>query len=347
MGSSDFSPFLNFYIDRVLALGLATMAPPNTPAKVAAKAESNPPDKTRDDQKILPGSAAELHEMANDAVRRGDDDKAAHLYTMAIDAATRGMKRDENGCATDADLLKQNKTSEGRLAKLLANRSLVYLKKQDLPAALTDAETCVRAEPGYEKGQVRLLAALEASGVSLPRQLEACEKGLEACPGSELITKWKWRVKKALAAQPTVDKADAASRENDLETAQRLVDDANDPRHAMACADLGSVFAVGAHGMAKDVVKAEKLLRIAAKAGEVSAQRNLGLLLLELQRPAEAMEVLTEAVANGDDHAEKIVQQLAEEAKVKQAEMFEKLEGMAARGDARAAKILQEMRAEQ
>eukprot|EP00928_Gymnodinium_smaydae_P071764 TRINITY_DN55257_c0_g1_i1.p1 TRINITY_DN55257_c0_g1~~TRINITY_DN55257_c0_g1_i1.p1 ORF type:complete len:357 (+),score=119.49 TRINITY_DN55257_c0_g1_i1:59-1072(+) len=305
--------------------------------------------------KVLPGSAEELHDLANDAVKRGDMAQATHFYTMAIDVLTRGMKRDADGIAANEDVVERNKASEGRLAKLLANRSFTHLKQGDVAAAIEDAETCTRADPAFEKGHIRLVVALETSAAPVARRLEACERGLESCVDSELLVKMKWRLKKALAAESATPSTTAPAAPADdseasrLALARKLADGpAEDPRRAAAAADLGSLLAVGSHGVAKDVGAAERYLRIGAEGGEVTAQRNLGLLLLELGRCGEAAELLSAAARAGDVQAEEVMRQLAAEAKAKQAEAREKLEAMAARGelDERATALLEELRAQ-
>ena len=45
-----------------------------------------------------------------------------------------------------------------------------------------------------------------------------------------------------------------------------------------------SPYQVGAYGLPRDVERAETYLTIGANGGDVSASRNLGLLLLELNR---------------------------------------------------------------
>jgi TPR repeat protein len=51
----------------------------------------------------------------------------------------------------------------------------------------------------------------------------------------------------------------------------------------MAATDLGSALAVGAFGLSKDLKEAERYLRIGIEGGDVSAQRNLGLVLLDIE----------------------------------------------------------------
>jgi TPR repeat protein len=268
------------------------------------------------------------------------------MYTLAIDSLAHGMKRNSAGVASDEDLLALNRASDGQLAKLLSNRSLIYLKQGDAEAAVEDADACTRTDPGFEKGHLRLLAALEANGAPLGQQLAACERGLNECMTSQTLLTRKWQLKKACAAQH-----DAGSSQTDVDEEElvaetrRLADDLSDPRRSMAAADWGSLLAVGARGVAKDVVKAEHYLQIGSDGGEVSAQRNLGLLLLELQRPSEAALQLSKAAKLGDEQAVGILKQLAGEAEVRQTEMLAKLEALAADGDERAAAMLVDLRA--
>mmetsp|Transcript_7222 Transcript_7222/g.20028 ORF Transcript_7222/g.20028 Transcript_7222/m.20028 type:complete len:342 (-) Transcript_7222:100-1125(-) len=290
---------------------------------------------------VLPGSAEELRELANEALKCSEVTKATHLYTMAIDLLSKGIPRDQNGIAADADLLALNKSSSGQLAKLLSNRSLAHLKQGDAEAAAEDADACTRADPTFEKGHLRLLAALEALGAALPQQLEACDRALGACPESELLVTRKWRLKKAIAEQPRPDEASTAEA---IAEAQRLADDPSDPRRAAAAADLGSVLAAGAHGQQKDTRRAEHYLRIGAEGGEVAAQRNLGLLLLELGRPAEAAQELSRAASAGDEQAADALHQLLAETRQKEAEARAKLEELAETGDVRALEMLGEFR---
>jgi len=300
--------------------------------------------------KILAGKPEELHASAKEAVTAGDDTKASHFYTMAIDVLAKGTKIDKNGVISDTDLAALNKSSEGLLAELLCGRSHIYLRQRDFTAALEDAETCTRADPSYEKGHLRLAVAYESAGVDLALQLEACERGLEACPGSELLVTRKWRLKKAVAEQKDVKKLEKSDEQNTSETwgieqTQRLADDSSDPRRAMAAADLGRAFAAGAHGLKKDMKAAVRYLRISVEGGDVSAQRDLGLLLLELGEPVEASEQLRMAAEAGDEDAAGALQQLVSEAQERQKEARAKLEKLAAMGDPRAQAMLAELSA--
>lgn len=298
--------------------------------------------------KVMSGKTEELHASATEAVQSGDDTKAAHFYTMAIDVLAKSMKRDSNGSACDADLIALNKSSEGLLAELLCGRSHVYLRQKDVAAALEDAETCTRADTCYEKGHLRLAIAYESAGASLSQQLEACERGLESCPHSEVLVTRKWRLKKAIANQdeaPRTKQLDdnAGAEPWGIEQTQNVADDVSDPRRAMAAGDLGRAFAAGAHGLKKDLDAAARYLRIGVDGGDVSAQRDLGLLLLEMGQPVEASQQLKMAAEAGDEEAAAVLQQLLEEAKERQQDARAKLEKLAEMGDPRALSMLAEL----
>jgi len=299
---------------------------------------------------VLPGDADELWKLGREALAAGEDKKASHHLTMALGVITKGMSIDKHGVASEADLLAYNKSSEGKLAKVLADRSQVHLRQGDTAAALEDADTCTRADPTYEQGHLRLAVAYEAASAPLRVQLEACERGVASCPDSEVLVTRKWRLKKAIAQQPHREEPEtehAASDDGPNESAiaktRRLADDSSHPRRAMAAADFGSVLAVGAHGVEKDLEEAERYLRIGVEGGDISAQRNLGLVLLELDRSVEAAEQLSSAVKAGDEQAAGILQQLNNEAEERQKEGLAKLQAMAAAGDPRAKAMLQEL----
>jgi len=300
---------------------------------------------------IISGNTQELHASAKEAVQAGNVAKAAHFYTMAIDVLAKSMKRDTNGNASDADLLALNKSSDGLLAELLCGRSNVYLLQKDVAAAMEDAEACTRAAPDYEKGHLRLAVTLESAGVSLVKQLEACERGIENCSHSEVLVKRKWRLKKALAENGDASEAkkipadaeDKSAVPWSIEQTRRLADDASDPRRTMAAVDLGRAYAAGAHGLQKDLSKAASYLRLGVEGGDVSAQRDLGVLLLEMGQPAEAAEQLKIAAEAGDEEAAGVLQQLVAESNERQKEARAQLEKMAQMGDPRAIKMLEEL----
>eukprot|EP00930_Biecheleria_cincta_P003436 TRINITY_DN104368_c0_g1_i1.p1 TRINITY_DN104368_c0_g1~~TRINITY_DN104368_c0_g1_i1.p1 ORF type:complete len:343 (+),score=81.53 TRINITY_DN104368_c0_g1_i1:79-1107(+) len=298
---------------------------------------------------ILPGSSDELLALAKDAAAAGEHVKAVHFYTMAIDMLAKGMSRDSNGRASDADLQSLNKSSGGQLAELLSGRSHSYLRQKDLEAAIEDAETCARADPSSEKGQLRLLVALEAAGVDLRTQLKACENAVEACPGSEPLVARKWRLKKVIAESAASEDSRPDERPGDaawtIADTRRLADDVSNPRRSQAAVDLGRSYAAGAHGLEKDLQQAARYLRLGCEAGDVSAQRDLGLVLLDLGQPAEAAEELRQAAQAGDEEAAVVLQQLAAEAQAKEAEARAKLKELAELGDPRAARILEELSA--
>lgn len=138
----------------------------------------------------------------------------------------------------------------------------------------------------------------------------------------------------------------------------------------MAATDLGSALAVGAFGLSKDLGEAERYLRIGMDGGDVSAQRNLGLMLLDVEgrfddavyerHPvlAFALPVLTHPFARlpqmaqlsgaaqaGDEQAAGKIVELQQSAKVQQEEARAMLERLANSGDERAIAMLKEFNA--
>ena len=109
-----------------------------------------------------------------------------------------------------------------------------------------------------------------------------------------------------------------------------------------AC-DWGSILATGAHGVEKDVVAAERYLRAGADGGDAPSQRNLGMLLLELDRPEEAAEQLRAAASAGDEQAAETLRQLADEAARKVERARFQLGVLASQGDERAIEMLRQL----
>lgn len=312
-----------------------------------AKTVSNTPISSDCKGQVISGEIEELHASAKEAVSAGNDTKASHFYTMAIDVLAKGLEKDRNGRARDEDLVALNKSSSGRLSELLCGRSHVYLRQGDIEAAVEDAETCTRADPSYEKGHLRLAVAYESAGASLSQQLEACERGLENCPQSEILVTRKWRLKKSIAERGDVGQSvvdgDKPVQPWGIEQTRELADNDSDPRHSMAAADLGRSFAAGAHGLKKDLDAAVRYLRKASDAGDVSAQRDLGLVLLDLAQPVEASEQLKAAAEAGDEEAASVMQQLVAEAQEKEKDLRAQLEKLAGMGDPRALSMLAEL----
>ena len=75
----------------------------------------------------------------------------------------------------------------------------------------------------------------------------------------------------------------------------------------------------------------------------MGSQRNLGLLLLELERPVEAAEQLRQAADQGDEAATATLQQLGGEADKKREEAMFRLKAMATQGDPRAVAMLEQL----
>merc|ERR1711988_141844 len=111
----------------------------------------------------------------------------------------------------------------------------------------------------------------------------------------------------------------------------------------MAAADLGRAFAAGAHGLKKDLDAAARYLRIASQGGDISAQRDLGLVLLDMNEPVEATEQLKMAAEAGDEEAGSVLHQLVTEAEERRKEARAQLEKFAQMGDPRALEMLAEL----
>ncbi|KOO53018.1 hypothetical protein Ctob_015519 [Chrysochromulina tobinii] len=114
----------------------------------------------------------------------------------------------------------------------------------------------------------------------------------------------------------------------------------------MAAGDVGSILAVGAYGLTKDVARAEEYLLIGAKGKDAASQRNLGLLYLELDRVPEAAEWLRAAADQGDEQALLTLDELGAEAKAKEKAALFKLRALASNDDARARTLLEQLEAE-
>lgn len=255
------------------------------------------------------------------------------MYTLAIDMATRGIERDENGFASPGDLYQCDLNVNGELSKLLANRSLAHLKLKDFCASLEDAEASIQALPTYEKGHLRVLAAMEAMNevaaepsskttvsdhglrfFSNVEKLNVVKRGLDACPDANYLSMKLGRLECLVKADqntlltssnapivveektnndtstnaPITDKTNHSSSSSSsssiLDATMKAANNNKDPRYVIACADLGASYACGAYGLRKDVELAEKYLLVGAEGGDVTARRNLGLLLLELKK---------------------------------------------------------------
>tara|TARA_B110001452_G_scaffold106748_1_gene88449 strand:- start:1016 stop:1957 length:942 start_codon:yes stop_codon:yes gene_type:complete len=291
-------------------------------------------------------SPAALKDAGNDALKT-DVVRATHLYTLGIDLAVEGA--DEMANLDQAELYRLDEASGGALHALLSNRSFAHLEQGDSAAAVDDAALCCLARPDFAKGHMRLLAALQANGASNAERRSACARGLRACPTSSAL-------KEALAelgrektdegasqealAQATMSDAEAAAG---IALTRRVADDPDDPRRFMAAGDLGSALALGAHGCEKDVAAAERYLRLGASGGDAASQRNLGLLLLQLDKAGEAAEMLRGAAAQGDSEACHALAQLNDEAARQAEEARFKLGMLASQGDPRAKAMLEQL----
>ena len=147
----------------------------------------------------------------------------------------------------------------------------------------------------------------------------------------------------ASSAAAAAEEKTPATQASPLDAARRIAQDPSHPQYTIAASDLGAALATGAFGADKDVEEGERYLRIGSEGGDVAAQRNLGLLLIELGRAGEAAAYLQAAAKAGDKQAEGTLAQLQNEAELKTAELKQRLVLMAAAGDVRAEEMLKEL----
>lgn len=291
---------------------------------------------------VVADSASTLKDTGNSALNAGDIARAIHMYTLGIDLAL-GGKASKEDALTPADWYTAEKESDGVLSSLLSNRSYAHLQQGASAAAAEDAEYCCIARPEWSKGHMRLVAALEAAGSPAAERASAIERGLRACPTCVSLKNARDALKDASEDTKSDQVQLDLSVVEQLEGTRRVAADENDPRRFMAAGDIGAALAVGAHGLEKDEVEAERCLRRGAEGGDVISQRNLGHLLLELGRPAEAATALQSAAAQGDEAAQDLLQVLAQEARQKTEKARFQLGVMASQGDKRAQEMLEEM----
>ena len=315
-------------------------------ASACAASQGSAPRRIRRGQgSVAAHSPSALKDAGGEALAAGDIVRATHMYTMAIDLVLEG----EAPPASGADWFALDAKSGGVLHALLSNRSLTLLKQEDSPAAAEDAEHCTCARPDWPKGHLRLLAALDASSTPLEERRRVCARALRACPGHralhEAMTVLDAEAATAAAGKPAGRRAEEEEAEQ-IAATRRVAEDPGDPRRFMAAGDFGSALAVGAFGLQKDVAAAEVYLRVGADGGDAGAQRNLGLLLLELGRAAEGAEMLRRAAEGGDESAAATCDQLLSEAKAREEEALFKLRALAGGGDSRARAVLEQHEAE-
>ncbi|GMH66817.1 hypothetical protein TL16_g10543 [Triparma laevis f. inornata] len=283
-------------------------------------------------------SPLNLKSQGNDALNKGDFITAGRMYTLAIDLILDG--RDNEAIVKPGVLSMLDKESGHVLHALFSNRSLAMLKQKDVAAAKEDAELCTLAKPDFAKGHLRLLAALDEDGASVEERRSVVSRALLSCPeNAELKTmelRYALDTDGGVSASTDIDGA-AVIRET-----MKVAAEQGHPQRAMACGDVGSAYACGAHGLEKDVVKAESFLKQGMELGDGASARNLGLLYLDLQRVNEAAPTLSKAAELGDEEANDILQQIAGEAEKKKEEMIKKLRMMADMGDQRAVEMIRE-----
>ena len=284
-----------------------------------------------------------LKEAGNDAMRARDWKRGMHMFTVAIDMIT-----DSSPPSDAAGWFALDVKSKGVLHVLCSNRSLAHLNLGDTSAATQDAEACCQARPGFAKGHQRLLAALAAAAAPLEERREACARGRRACPTSTELSDAQAALDAEAGVGPeeAIGAAEAAALAAQLASTRLIADDPSHGQHAIAAGDLGSALALGAYGEVKDLVEAERYLRIGAEGGDVGAQRNLGMLLLQSERAAEAATYLRLAHGQGDEEAGATLDALRREADGLREQAIFKLRALATNGDARARAMLEQFEAE-
>jgi tetratricopeptide (TPR) repeat protein len=296
-------------------------------------------------------SPAALKEAGNAALAQGDTARATHMYTLGIDMILGKVAVASELSASDWYRLSQE--SNGVLYQLLSNRSYTLLTQGDAAAAAEDGEHCAVAAPDFAKGHLRLLAALAAVDppCPIPERQAVVARALRACPTNAQLREAEAELNRfsvspgqAAAAKKALSETSRAESAAAMVMTRACAEDKADPRRFMACGDLGSAYAVGAHGIEKDLVQAEAYLKRGSDGGDMASARNLGLLLLELDRPEEAAEQLRRAALAGDEQAGETLAQLDHDAKLQAAKARAQLEALASRGEPRALELLEQLK---
>ncbi|GMH94942.1 hypothetical protein TrVE_jg8247 [Triparma verrucosa] len=288
-------------------------------------------------------SPLSLKNQGNEALNKGDYVTAGRMYTLGIDLILDGRSNEELVKPGVLHVLDNN--SNHVLHALFSNRSLAMLKQKDAAAAKEDAELCTLAKPDFAKGHLRLLAALDVDGASVEERRAVVMRALLSCPDNAELRGMELRY--ALDTDGGVSNDVSVDGAEVIRETIKVASQEGHPQRAMACGDVGSAYACGAHGLEKDVVKAETFLKQGMELGDGASARNLGLLFLDLQRVQEAAPALKKAADLGDDEAKSILQQIAGEAEKKKEEMIKKLRKMADMGDQRAVEMIREFEQQQ
>ena len=285
------------------------------------------------------GDPEQLKLTAAEAVRNKEYKRATHMYTLAIDLLVPATK-DPNSL----DLPSLDAKSSGLLHVLLSNRSFTHFKCEDFLAAAEDAENCCQACPSFVKGHLRLLAALSSGDEPAPitSRIKVVVRGLRVNPTSKPLILAKEALVKESSIEEvlSVEAKEAEIVKDQLKMTKDIADDEKDERHIIAAGDYGTACAVGAYGLDRDVVEAEKYLKIASNGGDIAAIKNYGHLLLTLNRPVEASAQFAKAVEAGDAEAGDILRNLGVEADQKRDAAMDKLRELADAGDERAIEML-------
>uniref|UniRef100_A0A383VM43 Cns1/TTC4 wheel domain-containing protein n=1 Tax=Tetradesmus obliquus TaxID=3088 RepID=A0A383VM43_TETOB len=131
-----------------------------------------------------------LKDQGNELFKQGDYLKAAAVYTKAI--------------------------KEAPSAVLYSNRSAALLKLNKVAKALADAEECVKLDPAFHKGYMRMALALE-SQQRLEEAVDCYRKAMQADNNNSEYAARAKALSKALGKKVQIEKAQ--SRRSPAETA--------------------------------------------------------------------------------------------------------------------------------
>ena len=145
-----------------------------------------------------PSSIDQLKDKGNKAFASGNYQRALDLYSQAIEEAQSidTVDASSNGDSSPASLHPSRplpspsppSSASTPVHTLFSNRSAAHLALKGFPAALEDAERCIRCAPSWPKGFLRKGQALEQL-LRYHDALRAYKEGLALDPHDALLTK--------------------------------------------------------------------------------------------------------------------------------------------------------------